>query len=113
MKKKIVFGVLALFFIVGSFLYAQDNATLKSGVYQLSGYSAELVLTSRGYVILRQDGQITRRGRWEQIENRISVRWDDKYFEAWLVAKSDVFYDTEGNAWFRVRNVRDSDLGIR
>jgi len=113
MKKKIVFGFLALFFIVGSFLYAQDNAKLKSGVYQLSGYSAELVLTSRGVLLLRQDGQITRRGKWEQIDNRISVRWDDKYFEAWLVAKSDVFYDTEGNTWFWVRNVRDSDLGIR
>jgi len=108
--KKVVFSVLVLLFIGGTVLYAQSNAVLKDGVYQLSGYSAEVVMTSRGIIVVRQDGQITRRGRWEQIDNRISVRWDDKYFEAWLVGKSDLFYDTEGNSWFRVRNVRDSDL---
>jgi hypothetical protein len=113
MKKKIVFVVLVLLFIGSSVLYAQNNAELKSGVYQISGYSAELVLTNRGFVILWEDGKITRRGRWEQIDNRISVRWDDKYFEAWLVARSDIFYDTEGNAWFRVRNINDRDLGIK
>ena len=110
MKKKFVFGVLVLLFIGGSILYAQNNATLDAGVYQLSGYSAEVVFTSRGIIILRQDGAITRRGRWEQIGDRINVRWDDRYFEAWLVSRSDTFIDTEGNAWFRVRNARDSDF---
>jgi len=103
---------MVLLVIGASVLNAQNNATLASGVYQLSGYSAEVVLTSRGVIILRQDGTITRRGRWEQIGDRINVRWDDRLFEAWLVSRSDTFIDTEGNPWFRVRNVRDSDLGV-
>ncbi|MDR0456534.1 MAG: hypothetical protein LBH20_07635 [Treponema sp.] len=110
MKKIFVFGVLALLIIGGSVLHAQNNATLDSGVYQLSGYSAEVVLTNRGIVIWRQDGGIVKKGRWEIVGDRINVRWDDRLFEAWLVSKNDTFIDTEGNAWFRVRNVRDADL---
>jgi len=48
--KKFVFGGLALLFIGVSVLYAQNNTTLNSGVYQISGYSAELVLANRGDV---------------------------------------------------------------
>jgi hypothetical protein len=113
MKKKFVFGVLVLLFIGGSVLYAQNNAELRSGVYQISGYSAELVLTNRGVVILWQDGKITNRGRWEQVGERINVRWDNKVFEAWLVSRSDVFIDADGYTWFRVRNINDRDLGVR
>jgi len=114
MKKKFVFGVLVLLFIGGSVLYAQNNATLNSGVYQLSGYTAELVLTNRGFVILWEDGVITRRGRWEQVGERINVRWDNtRLFEAWFVSRSDVFIDADGYTWFRVRNINDRDLGVR
>ena len=113
MQKKFLFGVLVLLFIGVSVLYAQNNAELRSGVYQISGYSAELVLTNRGFVILWQDGKITNRGRWEQVGERINVRWDNKVFEAWLVSRSDVFIDADGYTWFRVRNINDRDLGIR
>lgn len=109
--KRNVFLVIFVMLVIGvSVLYAQ-TATLQSGVYQMSGHAIEFILTGRAVAILRDnDGTIVNRGRWEQVDDRINLRWDDRTFEVLHVQGSDYFMDSNFRSWYRVRAVRDSDL---
>ncbi|MDR2575938.1 MAG: hypothetical protein LBC52_05785 [Treponema sp.] len=115
MKKKFLFGVLVLLFIVSSVLYAQNNATLDSGVYQVSnGGRGMIVITgsgnSRNIILRNNEGKIAGRGTIRIIGTRINFSSETGEFEVWAILDNDSFATSEGFIWYRVRNWRNSDL---
>jgi hypothetical protein len=115
MKKKMVFGVMVVLLIGGSVLYAQNNATLDSGVYQVSnGGRGMIVITgsgdSRNVILRNNDGAIASRGTIRIIGTRINFSAGTGEFEVWTILANDSFATSEGFVWYRVRNWRDSDL---
>jgi len=115
MKKKIVFGVLVLLFVGSSVLFAQNNAILVSGVYQVSnGGKGMIVITgdgdSRKVILRNNEGKIALTGTIRIVGTRINFSASTGEFEVWTLLDNESFSTSEGFIWYWVRNVRDSDL---
>jgi len=107
--------LLAAFIICVSVLYAQNNATLESGVYQVSnGGKGMIVITGEGNsrkVILRNnEGKIAGSGTIRINGTRINFSASTGEFEVWTILDNESFSTSEGYIWYWVRSVRDSDL---
>jgi len=117
MKKKIVFGVMVVFFLVAGFsvLYAQNSPRLEAGVYQFSNGGRGMIVirgvgNSRDVVVRNNDGEIAMRGTIRIIGTRINFSASTGEFEVWTILAEDSFSTSEGVIWFKVRNWKDSDL---
>jgi hypothetical protein len=117
-RKTILVAFIAL--IVGvSALYAQNNATLKSGVYRFSGIQgAAMVIvqgtntTTRKNIIVRGiDGDVVMRGTATIRGSRVSVDYGSDGFETWTIVDQETFTDDNyENTWRWVRNYKNEDL---
>jgi len=112
MKRKIVFGVLALLFIGSSFLYAQSSTNLGTGVYRTTGSGTNLIvvksagygLASRIISVLSPDGKETiMEGKGSLRNGEYQVDFGKDGFDIWTIVSSQEFVDGTGRTWRWVR----------
>ena len=116
MKKKVVFGVLALLVIGGSVLYAQNSVALKSGAYRASYMTGEarvLVSNSYGTIyvnIFDPDGTRTAIGTALIRGTQMRVNLGSTGFDTWTIVDDETFTDGLGITYYWVRRLRDSEV---
>jgi hypothetical protein len=118
MKKKMLFGVLALLFIGGSILYAQNNATLKGGVYRATFMTGEAKIVvsnhtgaTKNITVYAPDGTYTI-GTARINGTRVTVDFGNNGFDVWTIISDDEF--TAGGAtYIWIRNLRDGEIKMR
>jgi len=116
MKKKIILGVLALLFIGGAVLYAQNNATLKSGAYRasfLKGEARVLVSNLYGTIyinIFDQNGTRFAIGTARIRGTQMNVDVGNAGFETWTIIDDETFKDEDGYTYHWIRDLRPNEV---
>jgi hypothetical protein len=116
MKKKIGLIMVIGLFLCASMLYAQSNATLKSGVYNFSGNSGagkvviQLSTNYRNAIIYGYDGNVVARGTLRITGTQVKVDLGNNGFEIWTIVDNETFNDGNGLTFYWVRNYRNDEL---
>jgi len=111
MKKKAI-GIVVLllvFVFMVNFLYAQNGAILRQGVYRsniVSGAAAIYLYGNNNNVrVYDPDGTLVVQGRYRISGNRVSVDYGSVGFETWTIYDYETFKDDKTNStWVWVRN---------
>jgi hypothetical protein len=111
-------GVLVVFvaLIVGvSALYAQNNATLKSGVYKATWMTGEAKVVFNGsemtVTVWDPDGNYAV-GRARITGTRVSIDYDNG-FDTWRIIDDETFTDSGGSSFIWVRAFRQGEARRR
>jgi hypothetical protein len=117
MKRRMVLVAMVIgLFLCVSMLYAQSNATLKSGVYNFSGNSGagkvviQLSTNYRNVIVYGYDGNVTARGTLRITGTQVKVDFGNNGFEIWTIVDNETFKDGNGLTFYWVRNYRNDEL---